>query len=315
MAACASASVASCSSLSLRTKESCSILHDKTHFTATDSTYCAACGQVLKPAPGYGSSNRTSNRIGIAISVLLHVLGLAYYLTRDEPERHAPPPAHEGAMVYVKPLVAKPKSQPQPKTAVAKLKPPPRPKQALASITPPARPKQEVFVPPVVAPMAPPPQQDMAAMIEARRKQRADAQPQAEPEESDEARGQRIARANIAGAQGRSAGSDKNDSGGVFSILNKNYHSADVKFRGWNGNFKRNWSQQVQVEQGAELDIETAIVKKMIELIRKEKPGDFVWDSHRLGRHVNLSARVGDEAELKAFLLKEFFPEYRPYAR
>jgi hypothetical protein len=151
----------------------------------------------------------------------------------------------------------------------------------------------------------------MAAQIAARRAQRAAAQPQAVQEESEEARGQRIARANIAGAQGGSSGAERNGSGGVFSIVNQTVRSAEVKFRGWNSNFKRNWSQQVRVEIGGERDIETAIVKKMIELIRKEKPGDFVWDSHRLGRHVNLSARVEDAAELQAFLLKEFFPDYR----
>ena len=291
------------------------------HFNAAPSDYCETCGQLIEAPLPYGARNRNSKRIGIAISILLHLLVVLYYLTRSETERHAAPPAREGTLVYIAPLPdkPKPKSQPKQKPELAKVKPAPaRPKRALASITPPVRPKQEVYIPPVVAPMTPPPPQDMQAQIAAKRQARADAQPQAAPveaQESDEARGQRIARANIAGAQGRSAGNDKNDTGGVFSILNQTYHSADVKFRGWNGNFKRNWTQQVRVDQGGELDIETAIVKKMIELIRKEKPGDFVWDSHRLGRHVNLSARVEDTAELQAFLLKEFFPEYRPHAR
>ena len=53
---------------------------------------------------------------------------------------------------------------------------------------------------------------------------------------------------------------------------------------------------------------------KMIELIRKEKTGDFDWDSHRLQRVVKMSARPQDEAELTAFLYKEMFPGYRPPA-
>ena len=84
-----------------------------------------------------------------------------------------------------------------------------------------------------------------------------------------------------------------------------------MKFRGWNPNFKRRWLQQVTVEQGTEPDIETAIVNKMIELIRKEKTGDFEWDSHRLQRVVTMSARPKDTAELQAFLFKEMFPEYK----
>ena len=96
---------------------------------------------------------------------------------------------------------------------------------------------------------------------------------------------------------------------------NKTFHSADLKFRGWNPNFKRRWLQQLTVEKGAEVDVETAIVKKMIELIRKEKTGDFEWDSHRLQRVVTMSARPQDTAELQAFLFKEMFPEYRRPAR
>ena len=65
------------------------------------------------------------------------------------------------------------------------------------------------------------------------------------------------------------------------------------------------------MELGGEKDIETAIIKKMVELIRKEKTGDFDWDSHRLQRVVRMSARVQDTAELEAFLFKEMFPEYR----
>jgi hypothetical protein len=57
--------------------------------------------------------------------------------------------------------------------------------------------------------------------------------------------------------------------------------------------------------------VETAVVKKMIELIRREKTGDFEWDSHRLGRVVTMSARVQDTAQLQAFLFKEMFPEYK----
>jgi hypothetical protein len=142
-------------------------------------------------------------------------------------------------------------------------------------------------------------------MIAKRRAARNAANPQpAEPavETADE-RGQRIARANIAGAQAKSGTGGKDDSGGIFSV-DKSFHSAEVKFRGWNTNFKRNWLQQVHVEQGAEQDIETAVVKKMIELIRKEKPGDFEWESRRLGRVVPMSARKEDEKELAAFLFK-----------
>jgi hypothetical protein len=295
-------------------------LHDNTHSLATDTGYCSTCGQLVLPPASYGSGPSMSKRIGIAVSVLLHVLAVSYYLLRDDTIVPPTPTAPEGAMVYISPPAPTPlapRAQPpsvqppsiQPPT-VARVPPPPQ-----VRVQPPrpqpVRPKEEVFVPPVVAQTTPPPEQDMQSMIAARRAQRAATQPQAEPQESAEERGQRIARANIAGAQRGTSGTDRNGSGGVFSIMNQTSFGAEVKFRGWNENFKRSWTQQVKVERGSERDIETAIVKKMIELIRKEKPGDFVWDSHRLGRLVNLSARVEHATELETFLLSEFFPEYR----
>lgn len=47
----------------------------------------------------------------------------------------------------------------------------------------------------------------------------------------------------------------------------------------------------------------------MIEIIREQKPGDFVWESHRLHRNVTMSARPEDTAQLETFLMKEFYPE------
>jgi hypothetical protein len=157
-----------------------------------------------------------------------------------------------------------------------------------------------------------PDETDMAAYIEKRRRARgAPSQSDQPAEESEAARGTRNALANIAAVNGR-GGQDPNETGGVFSITNQSFNSADVKFRGWNPNFKRRWLTAVTVERGSERDIETAIVKKMIELIRKEKNGDFEWDSHRLNRVVTLSARPQDTQELMDFLYKEMFRDYKP---
>ena len=298
------------------------------HTRAADSDYCECCGQLIVAPAAYGQGPSTSKRAGIAISILLHVLIGAYYLMRPADLKPIPPPTRESAMVYIAPLAEKPQPQPakQPTPEVAKAKPPPPPprsKQAIAKNTPRKQPKLETFVPPVVArvPVPPPapaqarpapaPAVDMSDMIAARQKARADSQPQPVTEESENDRAMRVAKANIASAQGRNAGADREDSGGVFSIINQTSFSAEIKFRGWNGNFKRNWLKQERVEIGAEQDIETAIVKKMIELIRKEKPGDFVWESRRLGRNVPLNAKPEFEAELRAFLIQEFFPAYR----
>ena len=64
-------------------------------------------------------------------------------------------------------------------------------------------------------------------------------------------------------------------------------------------------------------DVDLAIVKRMIELIRTHYNGDFRWDSHYLGRVVVLSARPDDQVELEAFLVREFFgtPTTKPAYR
>jgi outer membrane biosynthesis protein TonB len=293
------------------------ILPDHSHFSPENDGFCAHCGQPLPtPEASYGRSR--NNRVGIIVTLLLHLLLIVVYLFQPHTERHAAPPSGV-TMVYIGPQTGKPKPKQQqaaPKKAPKKApKTPPVQIQRLPNtITlPNEKPVEVVKAEP--KPITPPAEVDMSAYIEARRKQRGAAQNDAPAEESENDRASRIAKANIAAANGRSRGDDRNESGGVFSISNKTFHSADLKFRGWNPNFKRRWLQQVEVEQGAEADIETAIVKKMIELIRKEKTGDFEWDSHRLQRVVTMSARLQDTAELQAFLFKEMFPEYKPPAR
>jgi hypothetical protein len=292
------------------------ILRDHSHFSSDNSQFCEHCGQPLPDyVPAYGTQHG-SKKVGIAVAVLLHLLLVALFLLQPKREKHAAPPSG-ATMVYIAPLAGKPKPKQQQQQAPRKVaKTPPVQVQRLPdTITLPNEKPVQVAK---VQPKPEPPQEvDMQAYIEARRKQRgaATAHNEQPAEESENERATRIAKANIAAANGRSLGDDRNETGGVFSISNKTFHSADLKFRGWNPNFKRRWLQQVAVEQGGEIDIETAVVKKMIELIRKEKTGDFEWDSHRLQRVVTMSARVQDTAELQAFLFKEMFPEYRPSGR
>ena len=158
------------------------------------------------------------------------------------------------------------------------------------------------------------PAEDFSTRLEAARQRRAEAAAQdpvvaQAPAETESARANRIARENIAFQQ-RGQGVERDQTGGVFQLKGVRQHSAAFLFRGWNENFRRNWSQMVEVEQGNEIDIENAIIKRMIVLIRTHKPGDFIWDSHRLGRQITLNAAAANEPELRAFLLKEFFPNY-----
>ena len=94
---------------------------------------------------------------------------------------------------------------------------------------------------------------------------------------------------------------------GIFQILSKGTRTGQFSFRGWTTDERNNWRQVIDVDAGLGGDIELAIVRRMIELIRTHYQGNFNWESHRLDRVVVLSARKADNAELEAFLLREFF--------
>ncbi|WP_432381165.1 cell envelope integrity protein TolA [Duganella sp. P38] len=296
-------------------------MHHDSHILSAHSDYCETCGQRL---PGTQDSYATwerkskNNRIGIGISIGLHVLGVLYYLFAPSHTPPMKPPAVKGGqMVYIAPLekqASKPKPKPitKPETPKAKPKTQPSRKPAESKQAPVApREKLETFVPPVQARMTPPPpEQDMSEMIAKRRAAREAQNPPAPPSppvESEGDRAKRVAMANIARANNAATA---DESGGLFTVRKISFNSAEIKFRGFNTNFKRNWLKQVNVERGAEPDIETAAIKEMIKIIRSEKTGDFDFESRRLGRTVPLSARKEDEKQLFDFLMREVFPDY-----
>jgi hypothetical protein len=98
---------------------------------------------------------------------------------------------------------------------------------------------------------------------------------------------------------------------GIFEILQKNNNTAQFSFKGWKNDYSIPKREVVDVAIGANKDIELAIVRKMIEIIRREYKGDFNWESQRLGRVVILSARLSDNAGLEEFIKQEFFAQDR----
>lgn len=283
------------------------VLRDHSHIM-NESGFCEHCGQPLpaeRPIAAYGEQR--TNKTAIAVTIGLHLLLVLAYLIKPEQDTK-PLTGPEGVMVMIDtPQQARPREQ-APRTQTREIK------QELPRIEIPrlpdtiTLPDEKPVEPPRTEPRTEPPQEvDMAAYVAARRKQRGARDDTAGESENEKA--MRNINANIARAN---AASRDDGTGGVFSVTNKTFSSATVKFRGWNPNFKRQWLQQVTVELGNERDIETAIVKKMIEIIRKEKTGDFEWESHRLNRNVTMSARPQDTDTLMAFLYKEMFPNYQP---
>ena len=94
---------------------------------------------------------------------------------------------------------------------------------------------------------------------------------------------------------------------GIFQIMSKTSRNAIFSFRGWttdSSNFRR---EVIEVDAGPDGNIERAVVRKMIELIRRYYKGDFNWESQRFDRVIVLSARIEDNAGLEDFLIQEFF--------
>lgn len=94
---------------------------------------------------------------------------------------------------------------------------------------------------------------------------------------------------------------------GIFQILRIGPRTAEFSFRAWTTGQSNPRLQTIQVEAGSDGDVERAIVRRMIELIREYYKEDFNWESHRLHRVVVLSAREKDSKGLEDFLLREFF--------
>jgi len=100
----------------------------------------------------------------------------------------------------------------------------------------------------------------------------------------------------------------------VFQIRDMGVRTATIYFNGWRGERKRVMEESFEVDAGIGGDIERAIVRKIIEVIRRDYTSEFTWESHRLGRSRTLSARPEDTAELERFLRLEF-AEYFASAR
>jgi hypothetical protein len=135
------------------------------------------------------------------------------------------------------------------------------------------------------------------------------------PGESDNARANRLAAANLGLGNKPAMGADPRRGGGIFEIQRMSYDYAQFAFYGWNKEMRRNTAQVIDVRKGANSDIQIAVVRRMIAIIRDHEQNDFTWESHRLGRVVTLSARQRDSAGLEDFLMREFFEDRRAPAQ
>jgi hypothetical protein len=268
--------------------------------------------------------------IGVALSLLLHGLLLLLSFPRltqneapsslvQEPFEvrlsQAAPPAPPPTQAIVPPAPPPPAPAATPPRERTPKPRPPRPRKPVIAVpkptpqTPPMA-VEEPTPPPVASPEpnAAPPMDFMESILAKRRANEAAAastNAQAQADGRDRSANE-VAMANI-NRNLQTMSHQRDGVSGVFQILSKGIRSAEFSFRGWTSDERSTWREVYAVDAGLHGNIELAIVRKMIELIRSHYQGDFNWESHRLGRVIVLSARIEDNAELEAFLIREFF--------
>ena len=156
----------------------------------------------------------------------------------------------------------------------------------------------------------PPAQGDFLSFVQANRRARGAAE--SAPDNSEVDFNTKIA-ANLPGAARGVAAQRSIRGGGIFEIKRMSYDDAAFEFFGWNTEMGRQTPQMIEVRKGNNPDMHLAVVRRMIVIIREHEKEDFVWESHRLGRNVTLSARERDTAALEEFMLHEFFDGGRVY--
>ncbi len=155
--------------------------------------------------------------------------------------------------------------------------------------------------------IARPPAGDLSAYIAARRRERGE--PPSDAGEIQRATpGVNIA-ANLPTPATGVATQNRRRGGGMFEIRRMNYDDAAFEFFGWNNEMGRKAPQLVEVRIGDNPDMRTAVVRRMIAIIREHSNSDFIWRSPHHEDGVTLSARLQDNGELESFLLHDLFDE------
>ena len=256
---------------------------------------------------------------GIGTSLLFHALLFVFMprpLDTGNPASEANSKAQGPLVVQLAPPAvmadSKPALQASPPDSLPPRRRPPVAPSMMAVPTPAPQypvpleqPATQIQVPPDTA--TPP---SMMAMVEAARARRRAAEEVAQEFNSEMRARENPSSGDVATAnlkRNLQSLSGRGGTSGVFQIIQKGHRSGQFAFRGWKTDIRGDWKEVIEVDAGPQGDIELAMVRKMIELIRTHYPGNFNWESNRLGRVVILSARVEDSAGLEGFLMREFF--------
>ena len=152
---------------------------------------------------------------------------------------------------------------------------------------------------------------DMASYVKARQAQRQFTEADA-AKQNAEAAAREIGPSELQIRDERIKNNFKNGTNGIFEITSLSGRHAAFAFRGWTNDYSNARREAFEVEASTGQDVRVLMIRKMITLIRQHYPGDFNWESHRLGRVEVKSARPEDGAALEDFMMMEFFgPNYK----
>lgn len=310
-------------------------------FSSKPRTASGAAIDWPLPARGDGYLQIRINRntlFALLLSLLIHALLLYFLAPQLLHEKPLTAPIKSLVVNLAPPLQthaqpAPPIAEPEPPPPETKPQPKPKPKRALAprpqpQITHiPDAPKIPVVpekpiphdfrLPPKPTPTPVPPEPnaapptDMQAYVNAARARRESTENYAAQENAAAIAKERVPTEE----EVRTANIQRNlqqGTNGIFEILRKSERTAQFSFKGWTNDFSNARRETITVEAGPNEDINRAIVRRMIALIRKDYSGDFNWESIRLNRVIILSARPEDNAGLEDFLLREFFGTTSP---
>ena len=263
--------------------------------------------------------------VAVIVSLLVHALMLLF-LSRQNLFNQQQPEAAQQQTIDVRLNLRIPSKTGSPPPAEVQQPPAPAPRQKPktkpASVTRPDSSRQilaaQTGAPPTLPPPRPPvapksdtldPAQfpDMLSYLNAVREKRRLA-----GDNVDSSNGEAVARqTGPSEDEARMANIKRNlqpsGTNGIFRILSMDARTATFEFHGWRNEISYSHREVYEVEAGPNGDVARAIVRKMIEIIRRYYNGDFNWESQRLGRVVVLSARAQDNAGLEDFMLQEFF--------
>jgi len=157
--------------------------------------------------------------------------------------------------------------------------------------------------------MTPPVEGDLWSYIQARRRERGEAEtPPVAIAKADPNAG---LAANLPVPATGVGTQESRRGGGIFEIKRMAYDDAAFEFFGWNSDMGRRTPQLIEVRKGDNSDMRIAVVRKMIAIIREHSKTDFTWHSPRRDSDLVLSARLSDNAALENFMIHEFFDDSR----